>query len=85
MQAVNFAVDCNDMEKQPKFLFKKSNYVLMAIGLGLVILGFILMIENGSTDPNTFNDKVYSFRVITLAPILIIAGFIVEFFAIFKK
>lgn len=73
------------MEKQPKFLFKKSNYILMAIGLGLVILGFILMIEKGSTDPTTFNNDVYSFRVITLAPILIIAGFIVEFFAIFKK
>lgn len=73
------------MEKQSKFLFKKSNYILMTIGLVLVILGFILMIEKGSTDPNVFNDKVYSFRVITLAPILIISGFIVEFFAIFKK
>lgn len=71
-------------EKQPKFLFSKKNYILMAIGVALILIGFALMATKGSTDPNTFNPKVYDFQRITLAPILIIAGFIVEFFAIFK-
>lgn len=67
------------------FLFSKTNYLLMAVGVILIIVGFLLMAGGGSTDPNTFNEEVYSFRRITLAPILIIAGFIIEFIAIFKQ
>jgi len=67
------------------FLFNKKNYILMAIGVVLVIIGFVLM-AGGNADPNTFDtDQVYSFRRITLAPILILLGFAVEFYAIFKK
>lgn len=74
------------MEKNNKnLLFGKKNYQLMALGVVLVVLGFILMAGGGSTDPNSFDDSVYGFRRITLAPILVIAGFVVEFFAIFKK
>lgn len=73
------------MSKENKFLFGKLNYVLMAVGVALVLLGFILMAGNGSNDPNTFNDKIYGFQRITLAPILIVVGFVIEFFAIFRK
>lgn len=74
------------MTKETKpFLFSKTNYLLMAVGVILIIVGFLLMAGGGSTDPNTFNEEVYSFRRITLAPILIIAGFIIEFIAIFKQ
>ena len=66
--------------------FGKSNYIWMAIGAALIILGMILMSGGKSADPNVFNaNAVYSFRRITLAPIVIIAGFIVEIYAIFKK
>ncbi len=58
----------------------------MAIGGAVIILGFLLMIGGKSTDPNVFNkDEVYGFRRITLAPILIIAGLIIEVYALMKK
>lgn len=67
-------------------LFGKDNYRWMLIGIVLVALGLLLMIGGKSPDPNVFNPKeVYSFRRITVAPILILAGFVVEIFAIFRK
>ena len=66
--------------------FGKSNYTWMLIGAALILIGMLLMAGGKSADPNVFNtDEVYSFRRITLAPIVIIAGFIVEIYAIFKK
>ena len=66
--------------------FGKSIYTWMLVGAALILIGMLLMSGGKSADPNVFNtDEVYSFRRITLAPILIIAGFIVEIFAIFKK
>jgi hypothetical protein len=66
--------------------FGKSNYTWMLVGATLIIIGMLLMAGGKSTNPDVFNaDEVYSFRRITLAPMLIIAGFIVEIFAIFKK
>src|SRR5579872_2545251 len=67
-------------------LFGKENYRWMLIGIALVALGLILMAGGKSPDPNVFDPhQVYSFRRITLAPILILAGFVVEIFAIFRK
>lgn len=67
-------------------LFGKENFKWMLIGLAVMALGFFLMIGGKSTDPKVFNDNdVYSFTRITLAPILIIAGLLVEIFAIMKK
>jgi hypothetical protein len=66
--------------------FGKSNYTWMLIGAALIALGMFLMSGGKSVDPNVFNaSEVYSFRRITLAPIVVIAGFVVEIFAIFKK
>lgn len=66
--------------------FGKSNYTWMLAGAALIVIGMLLMSGGKSTNPDVFNvDEVYSFRRITLAPIVIIAGFIVEIFAIFKK
>lgn len=67
------------------FAFGKENYRLMLIGLVFIALGFILMIGGGSKDPNQFNPDIFSFRRITLAPILILAGYVIEIFAIMKK
>jgi uncharacterized membrane protein len=67
-------------------LFGKENYRWMIIGLILILLGLLLMIGGKSKDPNVFNPaEVYSFRRITLAPILILAGFVLEIVGIFKK
>jgi hypothetical protein len=60
-----------------QLVFNKQNYMLMIIGMVLIILGFVLM-YGGTED-------IYSFRKITLAPILVVAGFAVEVLAILKK
>ena len=71
-------------DKKP-FAFGRENYTLMLIGLALIILGFILMIGGGSDDPEVFKeDELFSFRRITLAPILVMAGYIIEVVAILK-
>jgi hypothetical protein len=70
---------------RPVFAFGKENYILILIGVGLIILGFILMTGGDSKDPNVFNMEMYSFRRITLAPILILIGFGVEIVAIMKR
>ncbi len=76
----------NQQNDNPQFLFGKQNYMLFFGGIALIVLGFILMSGGASDDPNVFPaDELYSFRRITLAPILVIAGFVVEIFAIMKK
>lgn len=67
------------------FAFGKENYRLMLIGLAFIVVGFLLMIGGGSSDPTKFNPEIFSFRRITLAPILILAGYVIEIFAIMKK
>ena len=67
-------------------LFEKENYTWMLIGIAVMALGFILMAGGKSKDPNVFNPKqVYSFMRITVAPIVILAGLVVEIFAIFRQ
>lgn len=69
----------------PSF-FNKENYKLMAIGGIIIILGMILMSGGKSQDPNTFDPKVvYSTTRVTIAPILIIGGLLVELYAILRK
>ena len=67
-------------------LFGKDNYKWMIIGIVLVAIGILLMAGGKSADPNVFkSDEVYSFRRITLAPIIILIGLGIEVYAIFKK
>ena len=67
------------------FALGKENYKLMAIGFAIIVVGFILMAGGGSDDPNVFNPDIFSFRRITLAPIVLFIGFAFEIFAIMKK
>jgi fumarate reductase subunit D len=67
------------------FALGKENYKLLIIGMVIILLGFILMIGGASDDPNVFNEDVFSFRRITLAPIVVLGGFIFEIWAIMKK
>jgi uncharacterized membrane protein len=67
-------------------IFTKENYIWMLAGLVVIALGFLLMAGGKSADPKVFNDNdVNSFRRITLAPFLIIAGFVLEIIGIMKK
>lgn len=68
-----------------EFAFSKENYILMIVGVLLIIIGFVLMTGGGSKDPNVFNEEMFDFRRLTLAPILVLAGFAVEIVAIMKK
>jgi hypothetical protein len=73
-------------EKQPSGLFGKENYMWMAIGMAVILVGILLMAGGKSSDPNVFADnEVYSTRRITIAPILILLGLLIEVFAIMKK
>jgi len=65
--------------------FGKMNYILVLGGIALLVIGFLLMLGGGSTDPDVFNEKMFDFQRITLSTILILAGFVVEIVAIFWK
>jgi uncharacterized membrane protein len=67
------------------FLFGKKNFILLIVGLVLIAFGFILMSGGGSDDPNVFNPEIFNSTRIIIAPIFILAGFIVEIFAIMSK
>ena len=71
-----------ETNKNSKFAFTKNNYILLGVGVLFIIIGFFLMQGGGSEDPNNFNEDIFGFRRITLAPICIIGGFIINIFAI---
>lgn len=73
------------MKNKKEFIFSKKNYSLMLIGLGVILLGFILMIGGGSKDPDVFNPDIFNFRRIRLAPALVLIGFGIEIFAILRS
>lgn len=72
--------------EKESFALAKENYILLIIGFAIIVLGFILMIGGKSEDPTIFKEEeIFSFRRITLAPIVVLAGFIFEIWAIMKK
>lgn len=74
------------IEKKQDTLFTKDNYLWMAIGGLVMLIGLFLMMGGKSTDPNVFNkEEVYSARRITVAPLLIVIGLLIEIYAIMKK
>lgn len=67
-------------------LFDRENFIWMLIGVVLLTVGFLLMAGGGSDDPNVFDaSEVYSTRRITIAPIIILIGLMVEIYAIFRQ
>ncbi|MDR2285886.1 MAG: DUF3098 domain-containing protein [Prevotellaceae bacterium] len=75
-------------ETSPKtgFAIPAENYKLMLAGLGIIVLGFILMVGGGSDDPNVFKEEeLFSFRRIDLSSIIVVLGFAFEVYAIMKK
>lgn len=79
-------ISLREYHKSSPFSFSKGNYRLLLIGLAINILGFILMIGGGVSDPNKWDgDALFSTTRITIAPMLIVAGYIVILFAIMRK
>jgi len=67
---------------KPQFLFGKKNYIIMLIGLAVIALGFMLMAGGGSDNPTIFNEEIYNWQRIRLAPTLVIIGLAIEIYAI---
>jgi hypothetical protein len=75
------------MEKNNKseFLFDTINYKILWVGLAVIALGFLLMSGGGSEDPSVFNEEIFSFRRIRLAPALVLFGFGITIYSILKN
>ena len=69
----------------PDFPLQKENYILLIIGFAIIMIGFLLMMGGKSDDPNVFNEEIFNFRRITLAPIIVLFGFMFEIWAIMRK
>ena len=67
------------------FVFTKTNYIIMGVGLVLLALGYILLSGGGSDDPNVFNYEMFNARRLYVAPILIMLGLVAEIVAIMYK
>ena len=72
-------------EQTTDFLFDKVNYKFLLIGIAVIAVGFILMAGGGSDDPKVFNEDVFNFRRIRLAPTTVLIGFGITIYSIFKK
>ena len=63
--------------KKKQFLFSKKRYQILFLSILIIGAGFLLMSGGGSNNPDVFNNEIYSFRRIRLAPLVVISGFIV--------
>ena len=71
--------------ENPRMPLTRRNYILLAAGFAVIVLGFVLMAGGGSDSPDEFDYAMFSWRRITLAPILVIGGFVMEIYAILKR
>ncbi len=75
----------DNQPENPRMPLTRKNYIILAIGFAIVLLGFVLMAGGGSHSTTEFNYEIFSFRRITLAPILVVGGFVVEIYGILKR
>lgn len=76
----------NKTGSQSSLPFKKENYTLMIAGIVVIAIGMLLMSGGKSADPAVFDQKeIYSTTRITIAPLLIVIGLLIEIIAIFRK
>ena len=78
-------MDNSEEKKNLQLAFGKVNYILMAAGIVLLAIGYLLLAGGGSDDPNVFNPAMFDARRLYVAPILIVLGFVVEIVAIMYK
>ena len=72
-------------KNQQGFLFEDINYKILLIGLAVIAVGFILMSGGGSDNPNVFNEEIFNFRRIRLAPTVVLIGFGITIYSIIKN
>lgn len=72
-------------ENDSKMPLAMKNYILILLGAVIIILGFILMAGGEPATPESFDYSIFSFRRITLAPIVVVVGFALEIYAILKR
>jgi hypothetical protein len=72
-------------DNEQDFIFDKINYKILLIGIIVIAVGFILMSGGGSDDPNVFNEEIFNFRRIRLAPTTVLIGFGITIYAILKN
>jgi len=75
----------NEEKEKLNFALGRENYKLLAIGFAIIVVGFLLMLGGKSPSPDKFSTDIFSFRRVTLAPIVVLAGFVFEIWAIMKK
>ncbi len=75
----------NEPQKEREMPLAKKNYLFLLIGFLIIVLGFVLMSGGGGTSATEFDYSMFSFRRITLAPIVVVIGFVVEVYAIMRK
>jgi len=75
----------NNTPENPRMPLTRKNYIIPAIGFAIVLLGFVLMAGGGSHSATEFDYDIFSFRRITLAPILVVGGFVMEIYGILKR
>jgi hypothetical protein len=75
----------NENKEKLNFALGSRNYKLLAIGFAIIVIGFLLMLGGKSESPDKFSSDIFSFRRITLAPIVVLTGFIFEILAIMRK
>lgn len=71
--------------RENQLVFTRENYKLLIIGAVIIVIGFLLMVGGRAESPDQFNPEIFSFRRITLAPIVVLLGFAFEIYAIMKK
>lgn len=82
MSKNNPPIDTPKKEK-PVFLLGKTNFKILIAGLITIAVGYILMSGGASTDPNVFNEDIFNFRRIRLAPTVVLIGFGIVFYSIY--
>ena len=81
IEKFNAVEDKNDAQ----MALSMKNYILLAIGFVVIVLGMVLMCGGGSESPEEFDYAMFSWRRITLAPLLIVGGFAFEIYALLKR
>jgi len=67
------------------YLFNKKRYRFLILSILIIAIGFVLMSGGESTDPDIFNNEIYNFRRIRLAPLMVVLGFVLCIFSILYK
>jgi hypothetical protein len=78
------ATNKNETSKGSGFAIPSDNYKYMLIGFGIVVLGYLLMIGGGSSDPNVFNPEMFNAQRTIVAPVVVLIGYVFEIWAIMR-